>query len=631
MSSFNPFRKKPSDRLSALDTGDSSGYSSPSSGLRDEASPEPPAGSESAVATEDKKPKLVKKVRVLSPPPLSPDSPEWSYRATLPTTAAENFLQSAAAAAVVDTARSDSADPFDASVVDSDRDSSTATPPPPRIPSQLQSQQQQQQPSPLQSGQGLPANPFSKTLHDLENVGKDDALQQERQDEGAALKAGNAARKSLNVDSFRQLLMTGNSDTSTPRVASSTSAHNDAPQPPPVVMDSTTAVNTNLNAQQGAAEIRPNALTQRKNSQRESLDGSGGGASGHNDSNDDDESQGFNSASDSSANVRIGSRGKKAPPPPPSSRHGRSLTLDLSKDNLESRSDAFLKTPSDINKALPLPPAHSLANEDVDSPFDREAAGKVPDWEPVRSPLSASSNANRKSVPAPPPRRGHARAESRSQVPTVSSVTSSSVSKLADEESMSLSRSSSTRHSMHAPAPPPPRRPHTGSRQVSATSPTAASFTVSPLASPPASYIDIEPFSVSPDHLNSVRETPPPGAPKLAAPPPPPKRNTSVRRPLSVQSVEAISRRVPRSDGTAPPPPPPRTRGSSRSSLEGPPRRLSSDSFIHLHSGMVAPQSHAMDVSADGASTLATGKGVDILADLTALQREVDALRGKLN
>ncbi|KAI9147687.1 hypothetical protein HJFPF1_12717 [Paramyrothecium foliicola] len=614
MSSSNPFRKKashPSNRLSALDTGDTSSLSSPSPGPHDEALPDPPAGP----APDERKTKPIKKVRVLSPPPLSPDSPEWPHNTVMPYSAAESFTQPTAAGL----------DPFNgaASATDSDRDSSTATPPPPQPQLQPSSQPEEHRSQPIlhqqqqRYGHVPPANPFSKTLHDLENSSKNETLQQERQDEGVALKAANSAsRKSLNVDSFRRLLMTGNADDA---IAGddSRSAIRSHPAKSSEAEAITWPVTDNLAREEQQAEARLSPPTQLKNHEHDSA---------QKPADDDDLSH-----SDSSTDVQIGSRGKKAPPPPPSSRHGKSLMLELKSDAAAERPATLHRTPSDLNKALPPPPARSLTDEETDSIFDREAAGKVPEWDPMQSPPPVSSNGGKKPVPAPPPRRGHARAESRSQVPSINTLAAQAAHKATDDEPSSLtpSRSSSIRHSMPAPAPPPPRRPQSGSRQISSSSPTATSFPMSPLSSPPISHENTEVFPEPSDYTDSLRDLPAAGNIRLSAPPPPPKRNTSVRRPMSIQSVDAISRRIPRSDGSAPPPPPPRARGSSRSSIEGPPRRTSLDGFVKLQPSKTAPaQSHVETASEN--ITSAPSKGVDILADLSALQREVDALRGKL-
>lgn len=606
MSSSNPFRKKgsnASDRPPVVT--DLPATSLSGEALHgDDLSADPPAG---AV---DKKTKPVKKVRVLSPPPLSPDSPEWPYNAALPALAGDNVVHSAAPVA---------SDPFNggASGLDSDRDSSTATPPPPQFqtqPTQLGelSRQLQAQNAPLPQGAGhtLPPNPFSKTLHDLENARKDDVLEQERKDEGAALKASNTARKSLNVDSFQRLLMTG--------TAESTMSKDDSFIQDDVIASQTTASDftpSTASDEEDDNLRKAQSLPTKLNVSQRPRDNTG--------------DNGEASDSDSSTNVQIGSKGKKAPPPPPSSRHGRSLTIDI-KNDVPVRPAPLQRTPSDLNKALPPPPDSS--HGDSESPFDREAAGKLPEWEPFQSPPPATNNGAKKAVPAPPPRRGHARSESKSHPPTIAALVAQSIHKVSADEPSSVtpSRSSSVRHSMPAPIPPPPRRPHTGSRQISTSSPTTSSFTISPLASPPASHPDMQSYALPTDVADSLRDLPSPGNVKLSAPPPPPKRNTSVRRPQSIQSVDALSRRIPRSDGTVPPPPPPRARGSSRSSLDGPPRRSSIDSFVKFQPSLTdTPRSTAMDIDEENLP-VDSGKALDILADLTALQREVDALRGKL-
>jgi hypothetical protein len=85
----------------------------------------------------------------------------------------------------------------------------------------------------------------------------------------------------------------------------------------------------------------------------------------------------------------------------------------------------------------------------------------------------------------------------------------------------------------------------------------------------------------------------------------------------------------------APPPPPRRQRGSSKGSVDGP-RRTSLDSVGRAGSSQVPeeePDAVSATMGSDPTSPQSTnepGKSFDILADLDALQREVDALRGKL-
>lgn len=79
-----------------------------------------------------------------------------------------------------------------------------------------------------------------------------------------------------------------------------------------------------------------------------------------------------------------------------------------------------------------------------------------------------------------------------------------------------------------------------------------------------------------------------------------------------------------------PPPPPPRQRGSSKGNVDavamGMGRKGSSDGARILE-GTLAEEPTSVTPAVSEQSEGATS---DILADLTALQREVDALRGKV-
>lgn len=465
--------------------------------------------------------KVVKKVRVLSPPPLSPDTPadDWSYRdagGALPPPPPPYALSSSAA------------DPF----------TSEATPTPQE-----------------DTGLGLgppPANPFSKTLEDLENSSsaakKHEDLIEERREEGAALKAANVARGSLDVDAFKRLLMTGH--TGEGQVATSGAAEE-------------AAQNISRDIEATRPAVAPEAAA-----------GDTGGES------------------DSSMTVQFGTR-KKAPPPPPSSRHGRSIKTADARGS-----------PDTMGETKPL------------SPEPVQVATKTEDE-------GESATVARKPVPAPPPRRGHARMESKAE--QALTAKDDEAPPRSSTESALPTRSNSVRQP-GAPAPPPPRRPQASHRPVSLQpSPTSATFNL-PLASTAhlahhhpdsmistptqehtAAPLDRPPHSLPPDPPNHV---------KLSAPPPPPARNTSVRRPPSVHSTEPTSRRTSgetknRDSTMLPPPPPPaRKRGNSRSSVEAAPQRASMDG--KRREGAVP------------------GHGDAILADLDALKREVDALRGKL-
>jgi len=127
---------------------------------------------------------------------------------------------------------------------------------------------------------------------------------------------------------------------------------------------------------------------------------------------------------------------------------------------------------------------------------------------------------------------------------------------------------------------------------------------------------------------------------RLSPPQPPPARNPSVRlpgagRPASVSSLEAAtSRRIGREKdgGSAPPPPPPprpkRAKGGGKdgNGTEGPRRTISGDGARAL--GGPVPEEPTVEAAA-AEGEVAVGAGDDILADLDALKREVDAMRGQ--
>lgn len=597
MASSNPFRKSAAIAVNTATFPDSTSSAAarfPALDSFETATPPPPTSFQQAdTSATDQKSKITKKVRVLSPPPLSPDSLQWAVTAPSLAQYAGN--------------QRNENDPFDAiSTDDSDREMVAAS----------------------ASGQApiggqAAGNPFSKTLRDLDSPVAEQKLEQERKEEGHALKAANTVKRSLDVNSFKRLLMTGNSD-SDAAVAQSERNAKDRPS-----MFRKLSQDAPKDASDLSNEVQEISLI--------SQDAS--------DSPEDDIGQ--ESVSDSSASAQVSLKNNKKPPPPPSSRHGKSIKLNLLGGQVPSEALAIL-SPSDMNKPLPPAPTRRSLEEEVESPFDHEAAGKVPEAEAdvgVTSPEPPV--AGRKAVPAPPPRRGHARAESKANA-----------SQQFPQNDENLSRSSSRRSrpehkrqdSQAAAPPPPPRRSHGSKPSTQIPSGVASSFTdLSQSSSSPAPSLDIDMSTTStPSQLRQASTldlTPPrdghhqPATPKSWAPPPPPARNTSVRRPASIRSVDSSSRRVsfeakPHNQ-MAPPPPPRRQRGSSKGSVDGP-RRTSFDGAGRAGTSQLAEE-EPEEVTATAGSgptspqpTNEPGKSIDILADLDALQREVDALRGKL-
>ncbi|KAM0235459.1 hypothetical protein ACHAPO_005747 [Fusarium lateritium] len=585
MASSNPFRKSAAftvDTATFPNSTSSAAARFPSLDAFETAStPPPPTSFQQADASAiDHNSKVTKKVRVLSPPPLSPDPPEWAY--TSPTLAQYAVNQQS------------ENDPFDAtSTDDSDLETVAAA-------ARRQA---------LTGGQGA-GNPFSKATRDLDSPIAEQKLEQERKEEGYALKVANKAKHSLDVNSFKRLLMTGNSESDKALGLAENDTRDQLSAP-----------------RRSSHEAREASLISR-------------------DPSDIPEDEiGQESVSDSSASARVDSKSSKKPPPPPSSRHGKSIKLNLVGNQTPPEALATL-SPSEINKPLPPAPIRKSLDEEGESPFDREAAGKVSGTDAdtgVTSP--GRSGGERKAVPAPPPRRGHARAESKANT-----------AQHHIQKDENLSRTSSMRsrpghkrqNSQAGAPPPPPRRSHVSKHSTQLPTGTNSSFAdLSQSSSSPAPSLDVDLSTTSTPSqlrqgstldLTSPRDGQHP-TPKSSAPPPPPARNTSVRRPASIRSVESSSRRVSFEakpyNQMAPPPPPRRQRGSSKGSIDGP-RRTSLDSVGRAESIQVPEEEHDAVPEMIGSghtspkATNEPGKSFDILADLDALQREVDALRGKL-
>ncbi|OAQ96589.1 hypothetical protein LLEC1_06128 [Akanthomyces lecanii] len=254
----------------------------------------------------ERKQKPVKKVRVLTPPPLSPDSPEWPEVEPMHRTGAGLVPPP------VDY------DPFGGSATDeSDRDS-TATPP-------NQRSAASGFPTAPSAPGGPPGNPFSRTLQDMEDTANKEELDLQQREEGEVLKAANADTPALNVDAFKRLFE-ATSDKGGPKkdrsVASSSTSNKDK---------------------------------------------------------------------------------KLVPPPPPSSRHGKTIKGEQPKP----------AQPESEHPSAPLetkPTSHIPNGDGVESDSDEDSST---DSSPSED---ATPSSAKKPAPAPPPRRGHARSDTRSNL-----------------------------------------------------------------------------------------------------------------------------------------------------------------------------------------------------------------------
>ncbi|KAJ4402905.1 hypothetical protein N0V82_010721, partial [Gnomoniopsis sp. IMI 355080] len=541
LGSHNPFRRKTSNTFTDPVTADhaaspasaqapsSSSFARALTSLGSTKTGAPPP------AVTFAKPKPVKKVRVQSPPPSSPESAGAEH--TYPKYPLPPREDDDETSAEEEDINGENEDPF-----------MNEAPPLPEValagvgaeradPIQLQ----QQAHGPAYTGRGPPPNPFQKTLEDMERDAKDGG-----QDSGDP--ASPAGKPGMDVEAFKRLLLTGQGPAPSPGGETGSLAET-ASTSRQSIFDTT---NTLQESPRTSHETEP----------------------------EDDKRSLLNQSTP--ASQRTSSRRKK-PPPPPATRHGKLIKMELKNKStatgLEDRpSVGFAATgpsptspPRDVNKPLPAPPDDDTVRNSI---FDKEAAGKLPEVDidpeadvvpPPRPPTppnaSHSSSTPMQSPPPstlrkpmPPPRRsGHGRTDSKSQA-EVSEDASTTPPRSSLESQRS--RSSSIRLNIGAPTPPPPRRAASHRQSPSMSSPTSVSGTSPSFPFPTTPGGDDD--EAGPAAASSSSSS----APKVSPPVPPPQRNPSLRK-----SASAASNR--KAHGAVPPPPPPRARGGSKGSTDG--------------------------------------------------------------
>ncbi|KAK4111594.1 hypothetical protein N656DRAFT_780309 [Canariomyces notabilis] len=435
--------------------------------------------------TSFQKPKVVKKVRVQSPPPSSPESAGIPER--FPPVDCDDDEESSS------TDADEHLDPFSyAPSTGSVDGSDTGGEPQPTQPNRL------------------PPNPFQKTL-------QDPATGSIEPPQGPGATSG--TKSTLDVEAFRRLLLTGEAPHPTQQTTPQTTPPNDG---------ASTTDNSSISRQSISDTIHLALETPRTSHEVSELEA-------------EDDRRALISSSQSS--LQPGPTILRKKPPPPSSRHGKLIRTETRGEATDAGARSPLSlpsptrrnttipltspsrqrppTPSDVNKPLPPVPQRLPADDDAESVFDRVAAGKVPEPDmeyglgitmsprpptPPKPSRTASNTQSRK--PAPPPRRQpHGRTESKvtaaASQPTVGPDDPDSPLRRSSVDS-TRSRSSSLRVSIHAPAPPPPRRPShrtsnslTSPPAVSAVSPSSENFPAD-AASPPAAepYVQTQPLAV---------------------------------------------------------------------------------------------------------------------------------------
>ncbi|KAL8722650.1 MAG: hypothetical protein Q9225_000882 [Loekoesia sp. 1 TL-2023] len=428
----------------------------------------------------------------------------------------------------------------------------------------------------------LPAHPTRKAP--ALQFGGDSSVPGSGEQPERVVSAQGAGRPHYDVDDFKRLLLTGEKLRTDKTTPTDTPAHIQGLQ----LGDSNSNTDASSVSRQSIFEPHPEAHPE---SPGTSMDVS----------LSDDERHGLVQSSPS--------LGRNRPSVPPS-RHGKlvkqnvpqtvsfeSLPSSPPGPDLISTSTAKLSSPTsptnskDLNKPLPPPPrpASPTPMESTPAPSSDLAEEKETSFAPPHPP---DQKATKRSPPALPAARRHGQARSRSS--TNDSSRSTSISEeLSQHTHPSPSNSSSTTSSKPPPLPPP-RRAGTNPAQEN----------ISPISGAFPAIDAMEPLPFKPRPPAPLSRTP---------------STTSVQRMSRISASSGSSGAVP--------PPPPRRRGSSQSQSSFTPSRLSGEYRI---------SSNERTRSGSGASSTqqppipeAQTQGKDIMADLTALQREVDELRGK--
>ena len=441
----------------------------------------------------------------------------------------------------------------------------------------------------LQSNTGLvgamPGNPFKKTLASLGTESAPGPLSQGSQ--GRSMEAeSKTTRMHYDVEDFKKLLLSGEKSGSGVNTA----------VPPPVSFQSRAHVGDSSSNTDTSSISRQSIFESVSGPVQESP------RTSHESELSDDERQRL------VRSITIAS--EKVKPVTPRHRHGKLVKSNAPQtvcfeDPTLSFFDAAMSAMAPIDRSMqgipssvdkPLPRLPSLPNtqrfkQDPNEPTDSHIRGSCLESEQPQS----SNSAQKRNPPAPPFSRRHS--QLRAKNTASHTERSTPITEEAAADPISISQSPPTASSK-PPPPPPPRRAGLVRCTSSSSVPKGAPST--PM-SDQSNTADVNTRSAKP------------------RPPIPPTRSpsvSSVKRPNQTQSI-------PGSPSMAPLPPV-RRRGSSQSSYT--PSRLSGYYTERGRSDSSASSiSHL--VMTPGAPSGAENK--DVMADLSALQREVDELRGK--
>ena len=420
---------------------------------------------------------------------------------------------------------------------------------------------------------GISYNPFNETIASFRESDPGDDARERSAHRPMTSKPQNTShtRTPLDVDAFKRMLLTGDRESTTASTPSTPSTHTLPLQG--TMGDNSSNTDVSSLSRQSILEPQTEAHIETPRTSHEI-------------SPSDDELQRLVSAG-SPTRERRG-------PTIPQTHNGRLVKYSSpERDSAVSRADdvsrpttptkqvssSSARSGTDLNKPLPPPPPtiESLEHRAATLGISLKEDGDT-------SSISSSNPLTQKRVaPAPPLARRHS--QLRSKYAAIQSGRSTPIAeeKLPDKPASVANKS---------PAPPPPAHRRGTDRSTASTD----ALSVEEISSPSGQ------------------------SPMKAKPPLPPARtasSSSAKRPVRASPSASTA-------AMAPPPPPPRRRRSSASSYSN--RRISGEighAISEDYSGLTPVQS-TMNESAISS----TGEK-DIMADLSALQREVDALRGK--
>ncbi|GAM89322.1 hypothetical protein ANO11243_073590 [Dothideomycetidae sp. 11243] len=446
--------------------------------------------------------------------------------------------------------------------------------------SRMQSDFHLSQPPP--GRKGAPSNPFART-----SAGTNEERSEQGEDDKSKQKA------LMNVEAFKRLLLTGKSDTSQASEPSS-------------LRENGNSTDSSFTSKRSLSDSGRDTRPESPDSSASSLEDASS-----EEASTEEEDQEDQKIAESRPRAAVSELG--------------SLPLDKNVPQIVSFDDfdeASLQ-PSVEEKA---PSIETMQPALSSSDFKSEGSRQAPLPPSPMFTIHPESQTKRGNIPPPRPnsrRQGQSNQGLRSR-------NGSNVDSTANAHSTAVVSTDASQPNTAPKPPPPPRAP--APRPIEQESARTLSVTES---------IDSSPSDDS--ATNTVSDKLEISSNPKIRPPPPPTRHSSkpsnppIGRTPSSSSISVARRLSPAMAGAAPPPPPPRRGDSKRTSYDGSKltgdnsRRSSGHSFGTERRDSVSSLRRAAEEQATSMNKteVDSGANADMLADLDAFQREVDALRAR--